>query len=374
VSGAGRDPPIRIPVCSPVLGASEERNLLEAVRSGFISSRGPFVARFEEGFARFVGARHAVAVSSGTAALHLAFVALGIGPGDEVVVPSFAMIACANAVTYTGARPVVVDAEPATWNLDPERLESVRTERTRAVLAVHTYGHPADMDPIRAWAEPHGIAVVEDAAEAHGAEYRGRRVGTLGEFGCFSFYANKILTTGEGGMVVTDRPELAERVALLRDQGFQTRRRFLHEVVGYNYRLTNLQAAIGVAQLERADAFVAARREHAARYRADLAGIPGLELAPEASWARNVFWMYSVRTPPDRRDAIADRLRRQGIETRPFFVPIHQQPVYAGRVGSSPCPVAEALGASGLNLPSGSGLTRGEVDEVAAAVRAAMTE
>jgi perosamine synthetase len=353
-----------------VLGPREEQYVLEAVRSGYVSSRGPFVTRFERGFAEYIGSRHGVAVSSGTAALHVALLALGIGPGDEVIVPSFTMIAAANAVRYTGARPILVDSERATWNLDPDGLERLRTPRTKAVLVVHTYGHPADMDPIQEWAQRHGIPVVEDAAEAHGAEYRGRRVGRLGVVGCFSFYANKIITTGEGGMVVTDRPELAERIALLRDQAFAGPRRFLHEIVGYNYRLTNLQAAVGVAQLERIDEFVAARRRHAHAYARLLEGAPGVEGSPEAAWAKSVFWMYCIRVDASRRDALAKRLSEvHGIETRPFFVPVHRQPAYRDQGVPEHLAVSEALSGTGLNLPSASNLTDPQLERICEAIR-----
>lgn len=370
-----RSSPLRIPVCRPVLGAREERLVGQAVRSGFVSSRGPFVERFESGFAEYVGRREGIAVSSGTAALHLAFVALGLGPGDEVLVPAFSMIACPNSVRYTGARPVAVDAEPRTWNLDPEALEAARTPRTRAVLVVHTYGHPADLAPITEWARDRKLAVVEDAAEAHGAEYRGRRTGGFGELSCFSFYANKIITTGEGGMVLTDRPELAERLRRLRDQGFGGPRRFVHDLLGFNYRLTNVQAALGCAQLERIDRFVAARRRNARRYAARLRGVAGIELPPEAGWARSVYWMYSVRVRPDDRDRIARTLRDvHGIETRPFFYPIHRQPIYEGTVGRGPFPIADALSASGLNLPSSSDLTAAEIRTVSDALASVASE
>jgi perosamine synthetase len=360
----------RIPVGGPTLGRLDERFVLRALRSGYVSSRGPFVPEFERRFASYIGVGHAVAVSSGTAALHVALLALGIGPGDEVLVPSFAMIAVPNAVRYTGATPVLVDSERRTWNIDPSKLDAATTHRTKAALVVHTYGHPADMGPILAWARRRGAFVVEDAAEAHGATYRGRRVGGLGDVACFSFYANKIMTTGEGGMVVTNRASLAERSALLRDQGFGGPRRFLHEIVGYNYRLTSLQAALGLAQLRRIRTFVEAHRRHARLYNRLLASVPSLTLPPEATWARSVYWMYSVQLPAALRDPVQRRLAElHGIETRPFFVPIHLQPIYSSLEHRGGFPVAEELSLTGLNLPSASDLTHTQIVRVCDALR-----
>ncbi len=365
---------VRIPVCAPDLGAGEEEAVRQAVRSGFISSKGPFVGRFEEGFARYIGVGHGVAVSSGTAALHLAMVALGIGPGDEVIVPDLTMIAVANSVTYTGARPVPVDAERETWNLDPDLVEAAVTPRTRAIIAVHTYGHPVRMDRLMEVARDRRLRVVEDAAEAIGSEYRGVRVGGLGDLGCFSFYANKVITTGEGGMVVANDASLAARVRSLADQGFGARERFRHEVVGFNYRLTNLQAALGFAQLERVEELVEARRRNASRYEGQLADIADLVRPPQAAWAKNVYWMYSVLLRAERRSEIARRLLEEfGIETRPFFVPISEQPVYHGLPPGGPTPIAAELSRRGLNLPSGSGLRAEEIQYVAAALETTLS-
>lgn len=364
----------RIPVSAPVLGDAELENVVAAVRSGWISSLGAFIGEFERGFADYCGARHGIAVANGTAALHLALLAVDVGPGDEVIVPTLTFVATANAVRYCGATPVFVDAERATWNLDLGMLEARITPRTKAIVPVHLYGHPCDMDAIRAIATRHGVAVIEDAAEAHGAECRGRRAGNLGTIGCFSFYGNKIITTGEGGMCLTDDAELAERLRLLRDHGMDPKRHYWHPTVGYNYRMTNLQAAVGVAQLGRLAEFVDAKRRLAVWYRealGSLAQAGRLELPPEASWARSVYWMYSVLVAPGAvsRDDVRARLSDQGVDTRPFFQPSHLMPPY---FTGETLPVAEDLSARGINLPSGVGLTQPEVARVSRALELAL--
>src|SRR5262249_15412327 len=288
----------------------------------------------EREFADLCGVRHGVAVSNGTVSLHLALVAAGVGPGDEVIVPSLTFVATANVVRYCGAIPVFVDAELATWQLDPAALEAGITGRTRAIIPVHLYGHPCDMDPIRAVARRHNLAVIEDAAEAHGAEYRGRRVGALGTIGCFSFYGNKIITTGEGGMCVTDDARLAERLRSLRDHAMHPERRYWHEQIGYSYRMTNLQAALGVAQMGKIVNFVERKRRLAGWYAemlAPLAAAGRIQLHPEAPWAGSVYWLYSVLVKAGRvsRDEARGRLDARGIETCPFFWPLHLLPPYA---------------------------------------------
>jgi perosamine synthetase len=328
------------------------------------------VGRFEREFAGFCDARHAVAASNGTTALHLGLRALGIGPGDEVLVPDLTFIATANAVTYCGAVPVLVDVDPATWTIDPEAAARRVTPRTRAVVPVHLYGHPADMDPLLALAARHRLAVLEDAAEAFGARYKGRRVGTLGHAATFSFYGNKVLTTGEGGMLVTNHAELARRAAYLRDHAMDPGRRYHHTEIGFNYRMTNIQAAIGCAQLEEIDLILDRRKSLAALYDEELAGIPGLRLPPRAPWAEPVCWLYSVLIEPGfgaRRDAVAAGLRDHGIDSRPFFVPLHEQPPH--RDGGA-FPVAERLSRSGLSLPSATGIAPGDVGRVACVLRA----
>ena len=364
----------RIPIAAPLIGEEEIANVMEAMRAGWISSLGAFIAQFEREFADLCGVRHGVAVSNGTVSLHLALVAAGVGPGDEVIVPSLTFVATANVVRYCGAIPVFVDAEPATWQLDPAALEARITARTRAIIPVHLYGHPCDMDPIRAVARCHNLAVVEDAAEAHGAEYRGRRVGSLGAIGCFSFYGNKIITTGEGGMCVTDDDALAERLRLLRDHGMDPKRSYWHEIIGFNYRMTNLQAAVGVAQTKKMLGFIEKKRQIAAWYAESLgplARAARLTLHPEAAWARNVYWMYSVILSDDcpSLDVVRARLNDRGVDSRPFFHPVHTLPPYAdGRH----LPVAEHLASRGLNLPSGTGLSRVDVERVARALGEAL--
>ena len=359
------DSRVRLPVAEPLLGEAELRYVSECVLTGWVSSAGRFVGRFEELFAERCGVEHAIAVSNGTAALHVALVALGIGPGDEVIVPALTFVATANAVAYTGATPVFADSEPVTWNVDPQAVAAAITPRTRAIIPVHLYGHPADMDAIVAVAGEHGIPIVEDAAEAHGALYKGRSVGSLGLAGTFSFYGNKIVTTGEGGMVVTNDRALAERVRVLRDHGMEPGRRYWHPVLGFNYRLTNLQAALGVAQLEKLDEILAAKRRVAERYAAGLRDRPGITLPPEEPWARSVHWLYSILVDPvelgAERDVVMDALDAAGIESRPFFTPLHQQPLYKT---AERLPVAERLAERGLSLPSAVTLAPAEIDRV----------
>ncbi len=361
-----------IPVCEPTLGGNEAKYVLDCIETNWISSAGKYIPAFEQLFAEKCGAKYGVACANGTVALHLALAALGIGPGDEVIIPTFTMIATINAVTYTGARPVLVDSELETWNMDVNQVEDKITPRTRAIMPMHTYGHPVDMDPLLDIAERHGLYVVEDAAEAHGAEYKGRRAGSLGFAGCFSFYANKIITTGEGGMITTNDEELADLARHLRDHAFSSERHFWHKYLGYNYRMTNLQAAVGLAQTERFAEFVAARRRNAALYTALLKDIPGITTPPEASWAKNVFWMYSILVQDESgltRDGLRRGLAKRGIETRTFFIPMHLQPLYYQQYKGQRYPVAEELCKRGFYLPSASSLTPEEIEFIADVVR-----
>lgn len=353
------------PVAETRLTGNERRYLAECIDTNWVSSRGPFVTRFERAFAPEAGCEYAVACANGTVALHLALAALGLGPGDEVIVPAFTMIATANAVRYTGAEPVLVDAEPEHGNIDPARVEAAITPRTRAIVAVHIYGHPADMDRLRAIAAARGLALIEDAAEAHGAELGGARVGGIGAAGTFSFYANKIVTSGEGGMVTTNDAALERVLRRLRDHAFDPERHFWHEYLGFNYRMTNLQAAVGLAQTERLAEIVAARRRLRALYEEHLRAIPGLALPGEDAGARSVFWMYAIRVGAAfgvSRDALRRQLAARGIETRTFFVPINIQPVYFDRYRGLRFPVAEALCRSGLYLPTSEALGERDVD------------
>lgn len=364
---------MRIPVNEPDLSGNEQAYVLDAVASGWISG-GRYISEFERRFAEFAGTRHAVTTTSGTAALRLALWALGIGPGDEVLVPALTIAACAFSVLHVGARPVLVDSEPETGTLDPALIEARITSRTRAIMPVHLYGHPADMDPITAIARRHGLSVIEDAAEAHGAEYRGRRAGSLGDINCFSFYGNKIVTTGEGGMVTTDSPDLADRATRLKDLAHSRERRFVHTEVSDTARMTNLQAALGVAQLERVDAMVERKRQMAAKYNRYLSGIEGLHLPIEKEWARSVYWMYAVRVTPEfgaPRDEVMLRLKARGIDTRTYFVPLNLQPalLQPGHVPAESFPVAERLSEEGFYLPSGLTLTEEQIVYVARALR-----
>jgi perosamine synthetase len=360
-----------IPVWEPVLDGNEERYVRDCLETNWISSLGVYIPRFEESFARWCGMPHGVACSSGTAGLHLALVALGLGAGDEVLIPDFTLIVSANTVLQTGARPVLVDADARTWCLDAGKIEEKITSRTRAVMAVHVYGHPCDMPAIMEIARRRGLAVVEDCAEAHGAQVLKRKVGCFGDAGAFSFYGNKILTTGEGGMVLTADPALAAKMRLLRNQAFESPR-FVHREIGFNYRLTNVQAAIGLAQTEKADEKVEKKRAIARWYLERLGDCPDVELPFEAPGTRNVYWMFGVKLS-DRfrqgRDGVMAELKAKGIETRAFFCPMHLQPVFQRSDPRHPdvagsYPVSDDLWKRGLYLPSGLSMTPERVDEV----------
>ena len=365
-----------IPVFEPIIGEEEIEAVTQALRRGEISGNfGQALHSFEEGFARFCGVRHGIAVTSGTTALHLAVAAAGLEEGDEVLISESTNIATALAVIHNGAVPVPVDSEEATWNLDLDTIESLITPRTRAIIPVHLFGHPVDMDRLMGIAQRHRLLVIEDAAEAHGATVRGRRVGGIGQMGCFSFYANKVITTGEGGMVVTDDAHLAERLRLLRNLGF-SKPRFRHEVAGFNFRMTGYQAAMGLAQLRKVDAIVEKKRALARRYQQHLAGIPGLQLPPELPWAMNVYWMYAILVGElfgRSRDELAAHLERAGIETRTFFCPMSQQPCLLSRKGfrPRPSPVADRLWERGLYLPSAYTLSDKDVALIAEKIREA---
>jgi perosamine synthetase len=360
-----------IPVCTPVMDGREREYVENCMRGNWIAS-GEFIERFEKKFAEICGASYGVACCNGTAAIHLALESLGIGDGDEVIIPAFTLIASANMVCLSGATPVLVDVTPDTWCIDPAQIEAKITPRTKAIMVVHMYGHPCDMDAIMGIAGRHKLTVIEDAAQAHGAKYRGQTVGGFGDVGCFSFYANKIITTGEGGMVVTHRKEIAERAALLRNQGFGPTR-FVHDVVGFNYRMTNLEAAIGLAQCERLQQKIRRKREIAATYDELLAGENRIQRPVADPACEPVYWMYGV--VPDLsfgrdKEEIRAMLAADGIETRSFFIPMNQQPVFQGRDARWPdlrgrYPVGERLGSRGFYLPSGLDLTREDQEWVA---------
>ncbi len=352
-----------IPVSRPALIGNERNYVLECLDSTWISSTGRFIGLFEERFAEYLGVKHAMSCCNGTAALHLAMLALGIGPGDEVIVPTVTFVATANAVRYTGATPVFADCELNTWNISADRVEQLITSRTKAVVPVPLYGHPCDMDPIMRIAGKRGIAVVEDAAEALGARYRGRLCGSIAHISTFSLYGNKTITTGEGGMVVTNDDGLAARVRILKGQGMDPQRRYWFPVIGYNYRMTNIEAAIGLAQIEHIERFVARRRQIASWYGEHLAGIPGVTLPVEKAYAVHSYWMYSIFVEQSfgmTRDDTMTLLAHHGVETRPVFYPMHSMPVYQ-RPGSQGLSVAEHTASQGINLPMYYGLEQQDV-------------
>jgi perosamine synthetase len=363
-------PPVFIPVNEPLLDGSEKKYLAECIDTGWISSEGPFVRRLEEGVAQRVGRKYGIAVCNGSAALDVAVAALRLGAGDEVILPSFTIISCAAAIVRAGAVPVVVDSDPSTWNMDVGEIAKKITTRTRAIMVVHTYGLPADMDPILALAEKHGLRVIEDAAELIGQTYEGKPCGSFGDVSTLSFYPNKHITTGEGGMVLTNDVDLAERCRSLRNLCFQ-KKRFVHEELGWNFRMSNVQAAIGVAQLERLDDFVKRKREMGRRYTDVLQGTPGLQLPlPATDYAENIYWIYGIvlknEVPFDAEEAMR-RLTVKGVGTRPFFWPMHEQPVFRkmGLFESVRCPVAEQISRRGFYVPSGLALSNEQIESVA---------
>lgn len=362
-----------IPVCEPLLNGNEKKYVLEALETNWISSSGKFLNEFETGFADYCGVKFGVACSNGTAALHLALLSLDITEGDEVILPDFTMASTLFSILYVGAKPVFVDVEPETGNIDPRLIEEKITEKTKAIMVVHIYGHPVDFDPIKKVADKYKLKIIEDAAEAHGAEYNGRKCGSLGDIACFSFYGNKIITTGEGGMVVTNNPNLAEKCKYYKNLCFPLNgpRNYTHADLGYNYRMTNLQAAIGLAQLEQIDELKENRRKNAKLYNQLLSEIPGLITPPEKEYAYNVYWMYGIQIIEKEfgmnRDQLADKLKEIGIDTRLFFQPMHSQPVLQkyGITETDSYPNTELLASQGLYLPSGSGLSSENITFIA---------
>lgn len=361
---------MKIPVNEPLLDGAERQLLDQCIETGWISSEGPFVKRFEEEFATRVGRKHAIAVCNGTAALEASVSALGLGPGDEVILPTFTIISCAAAIVRVGAKPVVVDCDHLTWNMRAELVAEKITTKTKAIMVVHIYGLPVDMDPIMSLAEKHGLMVIEDAAEMLGQTYKGRPCGSFGNLSTFSFYPNKHITTGEGGMIATDDESLAERCRSLRNLCFQEGKRFVHDELGFNFRMTNMQAALGVAQLSRLDEFVQRKRTIGKEYDRCLREEAQLQLpVVETDYASNIYWVYGVVLDDCiGRDAddIMRSLRLRGIGTRPFFWPMHEQPVFRkmGLFNGESCPVAEKIARYGFYLPSGLALTREQVGVV----------
>jgi perosamine synthetase len=357
-----------IPVNRPVLDGNEKKYLNECIETGWISSEGPFVKKLELGFSKLMGCAHGVAVCNGSVAIEVALAALRIGPGDEVILPSFTIISCAAAIVRAGAIPIVVDCQHDTWNIDPTLIASKITSRTKAIMVVHIYGLPVDMDPVIELARRHNLFIIEDAAEQHGQTYKGRPVGSLGDIATVSFYPNKQITAGEGGMVLTNDGALADRCRDLRNLCFDKERRFIHEELGWNFRMSNVQAAIGVAQLERISEIVAKKREIGGWYQQRLRGHPRLQLPPERTdYAENIYWVFGVVLDDaisfDAAEAMA-RLKNKGVDSRHFFWPIHEQPVFRNRgwFMNERCPNAERIARRGLYLPSGIGLTEKEAD------------
>ena len=352
-----------IPVNEPLLDGNEKKYLIDCIESGWISSEGPFVKEFEEKFSTRVSRKHGIAVTNGTSAIDAAIEALGIGPGDEVILPTFTIISCINQIVRCGAIPVLVDSDPGNWNMDVRKIESKITPKTKLIMVVHIYGLPVDMRPVLDIAKRYKLRVIEDAAEMLGQNYNNKPCGSFGDISTFSFYPNKHITTGEGGMIVTDDDDLAETCRGLRNLCFQPHKRFVHERLGWNLRMTNIQAALGLAQLERLDNFVEKKREIGLRYTELLQHIPGLQLPlSETKYAKNIYWVYGVLIDQSLNisaDKAIMRLKDKGIGTRPFFYPMHQQPVLKrmGFFNGEQYPIAENLAHKGFYLPSGLALT-----------------
>jgi perosamine synthetase len=352
-----------IPISKPFVGAREKELVLDALDSGWVSSIGKYIDEFEARFAQYCGVEHALAVSNGTTGLHLALTTLGLQPGDEVIVPDLTFVATANAVAYTGATPVLADVEEDTLCLDPESVRSLISPRTKAIIPVHLYGHPADMDALTEISDRYGVAVIEDAAEAHGAEYKGRRVGGLGTCGVFSFYGNKVITTGEGGMLTTNDRSFYQRAKRLRDHAMDPQRRYFHEERGFNYRITNLQAALGVAQLERIDDFLDRRIEIMNWYNSEIATTDHVRLNRVKNWAKSAFWMVCLEVDwfdEKRRDNFMQELKARGIDSRPYFCTMSSMPMYQ----QAPLPVSARKAQTGLNLPSFYELSKSDVQRI----------
>src|SRR6202167_375977 len=371
-----RRPPMSdsfIPISKPYIGAREKELVLDALNSGWVSSIGKYIDEFEANFASYCGTEYAIAVSNGTTGLHLALAALGLKPGDEVIIPDLTFVATANAVAYTGATPVLADIDADTLCVDPASVKSLISASTRAIIPVHLYGHPADMGALTEIGDAHGVAVIEDAAEAHGAEYRGRRVGGLGKCGVFSFYGNKVIATGEGGMLTTNDRDFYQRAMRLRDHAMSPTRRYFHEERGFNYRITNLQAALGVAQLERIDDFLGRRAEIMSWYEQEIATTDRVPLNRVKNWAKSAFWMICLEVDwldETRRDSLMQALKARGIDSRPYFCTMSSMPMYE----QASMPISARKAQMGLNLPSYFELTKREVQRIGSDVNAVLKE
>ena len=356
-----------IPIAEPCLGEEELKNVVDAIKSNWISSKGKFIEEFENNFAQYCGVKYGITTSNGTTALHLALAALGIKSGDEIIIPDLTFVATANTVRYCNAKPVFVESHPDYWCIDPEKIEEKTTSKTKAIILVHLYGHPCDMGAILDIAKKHNLFVIEDAAEAHGAEYKGKKVGSFGDISCFSFYGNKIITTGEGGICLTNNEELAEKMRILRDHGMSKEKKYWHNIIGFNYRMTNLQAAMGVAQLKKLDKFIEKKRKIAKWYKEGLKELEEkglIKLHPEMKWAKCIYWIYSILIEDKfgiSKEELMKKLEERGIETRPLFYPIHILPPYKN---DEKFPVAEEISKKGISLPSSVALDKERVDKI----------
>ncbi len=356
----------RIPVMEPYLGGNELSYVTDCVKTGWISSKGSYVTKFEEMVGKVCGTSHCIAVSNGTVALHLALAALGVGPGDEVIVPDFTFAASINSILYTGATPVIVDIEPETWTIDPKEIKKAITAKTKAIMPVHIYGHPCDMDEIMAIAEKHNLLVVEDCAEALGSTYKGRPVGSFGDASTFSFFGNKVITTGEGGAVIIKKPELYDYGKILRDHGMSPTKRYWHEVLGYNYRMTNLQAAIGVAQMEQFENFLNKRVTMAQTYNQAFENMTEIYPQPLKPWATSCHWLYTILIDEKQmdRDKLIEKLLMNGIETRPTFYPLHQMPLYQKYAEGRTFTECLKVSRLGISLPSSVTVSANEISNI----------
>jgi len=357
----------KIPIYEPSLSGNEKKYVNECLDSSWISSRGEFINKFEQEFIHYIGSKHAVSVSNGTVALHLALVTLGISDGDEVIVPSFTYIASVSTICHAGATPVFVDSIYKTWQVDPDQVRKAITPKTRAIMVVHLYGQPCEMDELVKIAKENNIFIIEDCAEAFGSLYKGKKVGTFGDIACFSFYGNKTITTGEGGMVVTNDETLWDRAYHLRMHGLAKYREYWHDVLGFNYRMTNICAAIGLAQLEQAEEKIRAKRELAHNYMDLLKNVP-IEFNKEAPDTFHTYWMISILVENRNiREKLREQLKSDSIETRPTFYPVHTMPMFSHKYQK--LPVAEDIGWRGINLPSFPTLTRNQLEQITESIK-----
>lgn len=364
-----------IPVFNPSIGEEELNNVIDAIKTNWISSKGEYIKKFEDKFAEYCGVKYGIAVTNGTAALHLALATLGIKKGDEVILPNFTMISSALAVYYTGATPVFVDAEEETGNINVRKIEEKITSRTKAIMPVHIYGHPCDMDEINEITRKYNLYVVEDAAEAHGAEYKRKKCGSLSDIGCFSFYANKLITTGEGGMLVTNNEEFYKKAQYLKDLAFGKERRYLHEEVGFNYRMTNIQAAIGLGQMKKINSFLETKIKNAKLYNSFLSKVEGIIIPAEKPYVKNSYWMYGIRVDEKlfgmSKDKLKELLFKKGIDTRDFFIGMNEQPIFRREnlQTEEKFPVSKKFSETGMYLPFGLDLKNEDIEYICNSIK-----